>query len=139
MRRGNTMVNWIYSLTKVLFIFITLLISTSIYSQENIEKPDSIRETTSIPRFDVHIGAGWVSGGRIGMRVLFSENFSTEFSFGQDIRMFLGAADREERYDFGITGMFLKHQVSQLACHHLTIKGFTKIIDLIIYLSMLDF
>lgn len=96
------MVNWIYSLAKVLFIFITLLISTSIYSQENIEKPDSIREATSIPRFDVHIGVGFIEGGRIGGRVQFFKNFSSELAFGYNWANFLGRGNLEERYTFGI-------------------------------------
>ena len=72
------------------------------FSQENIESRDSTKKQISLPRFDIHLGAGWVSGGRLGVRVLFSENFSAELSYGLDFRNFIAAADLEKRYGFGI-------------------------------------
>lgn len=87
-----------------IIIFIILFLSLSITTMSQVDSLDKEQKNkyVSLPRFDIHVGAGWVSGGRLGMRVLFSENFSAELSYGIDFRNFIGSADLEKRYGFGI-------------------------------------
>lgn len=85
-----------------ILMLIIILCSTISISQEDSTLEKSFKEPVNIPRFDIHIGAGWVSGGRLGMRVLFNLNFSAELSYGIDIRNFISQSDLEKRYGFGI-------------------------------------
>lgn len=91
-----------YKIQIIIFIILILSLSITAISQVDSLDTDLKKEYVSLPRFDIHIGAGWVSGGRLGMRVLFSENFSAEVSYGNDIRNFIAASDLEKRYGFGI-------------------------------------
>ncbi len=87
----------------VKFLFCLILTLQPCIAQE-ISK-DTINnieyENIVIPRFDVHIGAGWISGARIGFRFQHIEHFSFETSFGIPVTQFLGG-EREERYSLGI-------------------------------------
>ena len=58
--------------------------------------------TISLPRFDIHLGAGTINGARIGLRTHFIEHFSIETSFGIPTTHFIGGGEREERYGVGI-------------------------------------
>lgn len=68
----------------------------------------SLEETTNISRFDIYVGAGWVSGGRLGIRAYLSDNYSAEVSYGNDIKNFITLSDPEKRYGFGINWHFPK-------------------------------
>jgi len=68
--------------------------------------PLAAQDTTTVyhhfPLIDVHLGAGWVSGGRIGTRIHLSEEYSVEASIGKHIANFLSASDEETRYGIGV-------------------------------------
>jgi hypothetical protein len=57
---------------------------------------------SSLPLFDIHIGAGVVPGGRIGARYLFVENISLELAYGADVVNFFGLSDPNTRYTLGL-------------------------------------
>ena len=94
-------------------LFIILQFCLTSYSQQpffsSSASTRSIADSTSIdntfyklPRFDIHIGAALVNGGRIGIRAQILRNFSIEFFYGYDLANFVGASDEEKRYGFGI-------------------------------------
>jgi len=66
----------------------------------------TIQDNVSLPKFDVHLAAGIVSGGRLGFRYLFIYNFSAEFAYGADIRNFIGLSDPNTRYTVGFNYHF---------------------------------
>ena len=57
----------------------------------------------SYPRLDLHVGAGVVSGVRVGARVRMAEHFSAEVSYGADFRNFIGLSDIDRRYGVGVS------------------------------------
>ncbi len=88
--------------TKILILLSVLLFPNVTFAQEKNELEDSSHTQISLPRFDVHIAAGWISGARIGLRTLISEHFSFEISAGIPLTHFFGGGEREERYAIGI-------------------------------------
>lgn len=54
------------------------------------------------PKLDIHLAAGFTAGGRVGLRYLLKNNFSTEIAFGLDLRNFIYLSDFQRRYTFGI-------------------------------------
>ncbi len=77
-------------------IFIFFLASVG-FSQEI-----DTTQAASDPIFGIHIGAGTVSGGRVGVQAKVSNYFSFEFSYGFDVRGFIGLVDADDRVGFGI-------------------------------------
>lgn len=55
------------------------------------------------PKLDMHIAVGFTAGGRVGLRYLFENNFSTEIAFGLDLRNFVYMSDFQRRYTLGIS------------------------------------
>jgi hypothetical protein len=96
------------------FIFILIILSNSeLLAQSTTHHPslslknNSFSEVkSSISTIDVHLGAGFVPGGRIGLRYLFNKNFSAEIAYGADFRNFFGATEADTRYTFGINYHF---------------------------------
>jgi hypothetical protein len=92
-------------------LLITLINSKSSYSQtfystncsdNNIDKDLIKKDSYKLPRFDLHIGAGLVDGGRVGIRTKILKNYSLEFFYGNDLANFVSATDVEKRYGLGI-------------------------------------
>ncbi|HKI79820.1 MAG TPA: hypothetical protein VKA26_14865 [Ignavibacteriaceae bacterium] len=92
-------------------LFIIIQFSLTSYSQQpffsNSASIRSMADSTSIdntfyklPRFDIHIGAALVNGGKVGIRTQILRNFSIEFFYGYDLANFIGASDGEKRYGF---------------------------------------
>jgi len=88
-----------------------LLICTTSYPQQPYSQNIKQNNTDStlihndfykLPRFDIHIGAALVNGGRIGIRTLILKNFSVEFFYGYNLANFVSASDAENRYGFGM-------------------------------------
>ena len=95
----------------LLLLLIILINFKTSYSQQNHSSNSSRNsiDTTLIhknsyklPRFDLHIGAGLVDGGRVGLRVQILKNYSIELFYGNDLANFVSASDVEKRYGFGI-------------------------------------
>jgi len=70
-------------------------------TQDSLHKSKN-DSTISLPRFDIHLGAGSINGARIGLRAHFTKHFSIETSFGIPATHFIGGGEREERYGIGI-------------------------------------
>lgn len=73
---------------------------------ENLENKDSSH--VELPRFEVHIGYGTISGGRIGLRWLFKNQFSIEYSYGSDWRNFISLSDEVIKHGVGLNWHFSK-------------------------------
>ncbi len=89
------------------FLFCVLNEQGFTYNQIVIDtiKNDTIKVMSTekmIPHFDLHIGAGTISGARLGLRAHFNEHFSFETSFGIPVTHFMGGGEREERYGIGL-------------------------------------
>ncbi|RKY99300.1 MAG: hypothetical protein DRQ13_02560 [Ignavibacteriae bacterium] len=66
----------------------------------------TIVDNVSLPRFDVHLAAGLVSGGRLGFRYLFINNFSVEIAYGAAIENFIGLTEPKTKYTVGFNYHF---------------------------------
>ena len=109
---------------KKLIISYCFFISTLIFAQTktdnnkfNLQITDSLYNKHTL--FDIHIGYGTFSGGRIGMRVYPKTNFSVEISYGRDWSNFIGLSDQIMIYNLGINW---KNQVSDLITYCFNIK-----------------
>ncbi len=88
-----------------MFILVYLVIHfypTIAFAQDYNKTTDTTESRISLPRFDVHIGAGWVNGARLGTRLLFTKYFSTEVAYGYNITNFLSLSDEEKKYSLAI-------------------------------------
>ena len=83
-------------LWKVLAIVVVFL-STTCIAQEAEVDTSTFRTT-----FDIHVGAGSVGGGRVGVRVRPLENFSIEVGYGASLSNFVGLSDIDKRISFGV-------------------------------------
>ena len=72
------------------------------YATTNDDSTAITTKSGKLPRFDFHLGAGVVSGGRVGLRILFLKNYSVEFSYGNGLENFVSASNVNRRYGFGI-------------------------------------
>lgn len=70
-----------------LFVFVNAALS---------QEADTIR-TTTYPILGIHLGAGTVSGGRIGVQVKISDRFSFEGSYGINVFAFVSLVDVDDR------------------------------------------
>ena len=59
-------------------------------------------ESRSYPVYDIHIGAGWISGARLGFRIQPSQVISIEASIGYHVANFISLSDPEIKYGIGI-------------------------------------
>ncbi len=69
----------------------------------------TIQDNVSLPKFDVHLAAGIVSGGRLGFRYLFIDNFSAEIAYGAAVENFLAfiaLTDPKTKYTVGLNYHF---------------------------------
>jgi len=92
----------------LIFLFI-IIITPATFSQLPFILNDSFivhrtenNSNSSAPKFDVHIGAGAVPGGRIGVRYLFIENISVELAYGANLVNFIALSDPNTRYTTGL-------------------------------------
>jgi len=91
-----------------------LLTSHATYAQ------DTTTLIRNYPRFDVHLGAGWVSGGRVGARIQVNEDCSFETSIGYHIENFMSLSDEETKYGIGVNWHNFAHShltLSMLAAY----------------------
>lgn len=88
---------------RIYFLFLTVISSAVICrSQEDSTREISWADSTNHPVFDIHVGAGWLSGARLGLRVHFFRNISFETSFGIPVSHFIVGGEREKRYGIGV-------------------------------------
>ncbi len=87
---------------KIFVLLNILLLAGLTFSQEKNVLEDSSHTQISLPRFDVHLGAGWVNGARIGTRLLITKYFSTEVAYGYNITNFLSLSDEEKKYSLAV-------------------------------------
>lgn len=110
---------------KKIFFFLNILISTFIFAQTKIDGGNTNLSTITDSLgnnhilFDLHVGYGTFSGGRIGARVFPIDNLSFEISYGRDWTNFLGLSDEIVIYNFGINW---KYDTSDLLTYCLNIK-----------------
>ncbi len=57
---------------------------------------------SKVPHFSVILGAGWVSGERIGVRFRINKSWSAETSYGYRLGNFLGLSDLYRKYGLGL-------------------------------------
>lgn len=107
-----------------IMLFFIIYIPSSIYAQINynnkiIRLYDSVSKEIyepskensnlfSLPIFDIHIGAGLITGGHLGVRVKTIKSLSVEASYGVDLRNLIALSDGFEIYGGGLNWHFNK-------------------------------
>ncbi len=71
---------------------------------ESKSPPDT--SELKVPHLALEVGAGWVSGGRIGILTRVDRHWSAEFSYGYDIQNFYGGGNPNNRYGLGLNWHF---------------------------------
>ncbi len=121
---GNNIKPCILSLVLIILINLKPSYSQTSYSANySVNNIDTIlikKVSYKLPRFDLHLGAGLVDGGRVGIRAQILKNYSLEFFYGNDLANFVSASDVEKRYGLGINW---HHNDSNLVISILIIKS----------------
>lgn len=110
---------------KKIFFFLIIFISTFNFAQIKIDSDntklstitDSLRNDHIL--FDLHVGYGTFSGGRIGTRVYLRDNMSVEMSYGRDWTNFIGLSDEMVIYNVGLNW---KNDVNDLTTYSLNVR-----------------
>lgn len=80
-----------------LLAVMVVLFSTTCIAQEM-----EVATSPFHPTYDIHVGAGFVGGGRVGVRVRPLEHFSIEAGYGASLNNFVGLSDIDKRVVLGI-------------------------------------
>ena len=67
-----------------------------------LPKPETADSTAKTGGFDLHLGAGWVSGLRLGIRKQFGGNYFGEISYGNSLNSYLGGATLRNIFGMGV-------------------------------------
>lgn len=72
--------------------------------QLSLRQSESPPDTSElkVPHLALEGGAGWVSGGRIGVLARVVKNWSMELTYGYDIQNFYGGGNPNNRYGIGL-------------------------------------
>ncbi len=84
---------------KIFVLLNILLLAGLTFSQEKNVLEDSSHTQISLTRFDVQVGSGWVNCGRIGSRLLFNKYFSTEATYGNQIKNYIKISDQKATFE----------------------------------------
>lgn len=74
-----------------------IVVSLFVFVNAAVSQDSDTVLTTTYPIIGIHLGAGTVGGGRVGIQLKISDRFSFEGSYGTNVLGFVGLVDADDR------------------------------------------